>query len=122
VPKLEDAVNRLYQLPLAEFTPARNDLAKRSGAGQAQISKLQKPNVAAWAVNQVYWRHRDVYDRLVAAAEAQRTAHKKVIGGHAADLRGLETAHRDALRAAASHARDALIQAGETASPATMAG
>lgn len=121
MPKIEDAISRLYQLPLAEFTPARNELAKRIGRDLPEISKLQKPNVAAWAVNQVYWKHRDVYDRLVAAAERLRTAHKKVIGGASANLRALETAHRDALRAAADETRHVLAQAGETASQATMA-
>ncbi len=120
MPKIEDAISRLYQLPLAAFTPARNELAKRIGAGAPQISKLQKPNAAAWAVNQLYWHHRDLYDRLIAAAEQLRAAHRKVIAGKPADLRPIEAAHREALRAAAERTREVLIQAGDPASPATL--
>ena len=58
--KLNDEVDELYQLPLAEFTGARNALAarlKQSGrANDASLVKaLQKPPVSAWAVNQLYW-------------------------------------------------------------------
>ena len=36
-------IDRLYQLPLDEFTAARNALAKEAGAAGAQIRTLQKP-------------------------------------------------------------------------------
>ena len=39
--------------PLDEFTAARNALAKETG--DSAIKKLEKPNLAAWAVNQLYW-------------------------------------------------------------------
>jgi hypothetical protein len=61
-------IDRLYQLPLGEFTPARNALAKELGKTDARIKNLQKPNVPAWAVNQLYWRERPLYDRLIKAS------------------------------------------------------
>ena len=50
--------NKLYGLPLERFTEERNALAKRlREEGQrdeaATVSKLRKPSVAAWAVNQI---------------------------------------------------------------------
>ena len=50
----DPALDRLFQLPLDEFTAARNTLAKASGADGAAIRQLSKPPVAAWAVNQLY--------------------------------------------------------------------
>lgn len=119
--KLDEAIDRLYQLPLKEFTPARNALAKEiGGADAAAIRSLQKPNVAAWAVNQLYWRERDVYDRLVRAAERLRQAHRSLLAGKAVDLHEAEKAHRDAIREATQKIREILRAAGESASQATM--
>ena len=50
---IEDEIARLYQLPLDEFTSARNALAKRAGSDAAGIRALTKPSVPAWAVNQL---------------------------------------------------------------------
>ncbi|HZI44113.1 MAG TPA: hypothetical protein VFD53_02770, partial [Ilumatobacter sp.] len=35
----------------------------------ADVRALQKPSVPAWAVNQLFWRSRPVYDELIARAE-----------------------------------------------------
>ena len=72
--KLKDEVDDLFKLPLAEFTDARNELAKRlkqSGrANDANLVKtLTKPSVSAWTVNQLYWNHRVAFDRLFAAGQ-----------------------------------------------------
>mgnify|MGYP001176960089 CR=1 FL=1 len=67
---LDDQIDQLYQLPLDEFTVARNALAKDSGA--SEIKKLEKPNLAAWTVNQLYWRNRKAYDEVTKAAERMR--------------------------------------------------
>ena len=53
---LESQIDKLYQIPLDEFTPARNALAKETG--ESEIKKLEKPNLAAWSVNQLYWHQR----------------------------------------------------------------
>ena len=55
---LERELDALYQLPLDQFTSARDDLAKRLRAdGQAeqaeQVKALRKPPVAVWLVNRL---------------------------------------------------------------------
>src|SRR5688572_23945205 len=63
-------VEALYRLPLAEFTAARNALAaraKKAGGDADAIKGLVKPSISAWAVNQLFWRHRQDFDRLMAA-------------------------------------------------------
>ncbi|MGE3274148.1 MAG: hypothetical protein AB7O67_03480 [Vicinamibacterales bacterium] len=118
----DDEIDALYQGPPEGFTEARNALAKRAGGAEgAAIRKLVKPQLAAWAVNQVYWRDRVVFDRLVKASEALRVAHRRLVSGEDADLRGAETAHGEALARANDAAKAALAESGETASPAVLA-
>jgi hypothetical protein len=114
------AVDRLYQLPLAEFTAARNALAKELGKDGAGVRALEKPNLPAWAVNQLYWQRRPAYKKLIAAADVRRAAHAKKLAGKSADIAAAEAEHTAALRAAAEEVRTLLADAGETATPATM--
>jgi hypothetical protein len=113
-------IDTLYQRPLSDFTAARNELAKRAGKTDPSIKALEKPSVPAWAVNQLYWRERALYDELMAASEALRKAHRAVLAGKTADLGAAERAHRDALRGAVERSRTLLADAGEAATPATM--
>ena len=74
---MEDEVDALFKLPLGEFTPARNALAARlKTAGQQAMADaakaVPKPSVAAWVVNQLYWRHRGSFDRLIEAGDRFR--------------------------------------------------
>lgn len=94
---IEAEIDRLYQLPLDEFTPARNALAKRAGSDAARVRSLSKPPIAAWAVNQLYWKHGDLWNALVAAAENAQRAHRAVLGGKAADVRAASKVHEDAV-------------------------
>jgi hypothetical protein len=119
--KLDDEIDRIYQLPLDEFTSARNALAKQvRGADSTAVRTLQKPNTPAWAVNQLYWRERRAYDRLVDAAERLRKAHRSLLAGKPADLPESEAAHRDAVRDAAQRVRRILENAGDAVTDATM--
>ena len=115
----DDEIDHLYQLPLGEFTPARDALAKRSGAVGPSIRKLQKPTAPAWAVNQLYWKRRKVFDRLTGAAEGMRTAHARRLTGKPADLERAEMVHSAALRAALSATQELLAAAGDPATAAT---
>jgi hypothetical protein len=90
---LEQEIDRLYQLPVADFTSARNALAKTAGADAAEVRSLAKPPLAAWAVNQVYWRDRAVYQALTDAATELRRIHKSILAGKHADLRAASKAH-----------------------------
>jgi hypothetical protein len=118
----DEDIDRLYQLPLAEFTPERNALLKRvpAGADRAAVRALQKPSVPAWAVNQLYWQRRPTFDRLQQAAGRLREAHLQQLSGQRADVAAAETAHRAAMKAALDEIRNLLRAAGEAASPATM--
>lgn len=97
---LEAQIDGLYQLQLDEFTAARNALAKEAGSDAARVRALQKPSVAAWAVNQLYWQKRDVWDALIAAAENARRAHKAVLSGRSGDVRASSEVHEESVEAA----------------------
>jgi hypothetical protein len=113
-------LDHLYQLPLSEFTAARNELAKKAGAGGADIKALPKPSVPAWAVNQLYWTDRRTYDRLIKASERVRAGHAQSLKGKKADLAALELQHDAAVKQAADRVRDILARAGDPGTPATM--
>ena len=113
-------LDQLYQLPLADFTKARDELAKQSVSDGAAIRRLQKPNVPAWAVNQLYWRERGAYDALIAAAERVRRAQVNALAGKGSDVTKAEADHVAARRAALDRIRAILKQAGEKATAATM--
>jgi len=100
--KLDDDVDALYRLPLAEFTAARNTLAARLKQGGRRneadfVKTLGKPPVSAWAVNQLYWNHRDAFDRLIATRERFRQAQNSRLSRKAADMRSALDARREAL-------------------------
>ena len=118
---MADDVDRLFQVPLSEFTAARNELLKTAaGADKAAIRALQKPTVPAWAVNQLFWKRRKVFDRLLEAARKLRVEHGRQLSGKAAEVDAAEARHRDALKSAADEIRSLLESAGEQATPATM--
>lgn len=98
----DDEIGHLYQLPLDEFTAARNALARRA-KNAAEIRALGKPPLAAWAVNQLYWRDRATWDALIDAAENLRKVNRTVLGGRSGDVRAAGAAHdaavHDALKA-----------------------
>lgn len=116
VPRLEAEIDRLYQLPLDQFTAARNALAKEGGAA---VKQLVKPPLAAWAVNQLYWQERDEYDALVTAAEEERRAHAAVLAGRKADVRAAGRAHDAAVETALKAALALLERAEQPATDAT---
>lgn len=116
---LEREIDKLYQLPLSEFTPARNALAKEAGPPGADIKRLQKPPVGAWAVNQVYWQRRPEYQALVEASNELRAAHKAVLSGKRVDLRAVGKQHEEAVEGALKAALAVLKDAGQPATDAT---
>lgn len=115
----DSEVARLYALPLGEFTPARNALAK--ARKDPSIKALEKPNLSAWAVNQIYWHAREQYRALVQAAERVHGEHRKLLGGKPADIRGAEQAHREQVRAAIERIKRLLDEGGQAVTPATLA-
>jgi hypothetical protein len=118
---IESEIDRLYQLPLSEFIAARNDLAKRAGADAARIKALEKPNAAAWAVNQLFSRDRRLYDAVVKMSTRARTAHGHALTGKKTDVPLAEAAHAAAVRDAVDRAAAILRSAGDPATEATLA-
>lgn len=123
--KLEADVDALYMLPLAEFTAARNTLAgqlKKSGrADEANFVKaLGKPSISAWAVNQLYWKHRQEFDRLIATGERFRQAQTSRVAQKGADMRVALDQRRDVLSHISNLATELLRDAGHNPAPDTM--
>ena len=74
-----DTIDRLYGLPLAEFTAARNAAAgelRKAGQREAadQVKALRKPTAAAAAVNRLVREHRGEVEQFLRAAAAMRDA------------------------------------------------
>jgi hypothetical protein len=121
----EDQVDRLFKLPLTEFTKARNALASQlKQAGRAEesagVKALAKPSIAAWTVNQLYWEHPAAFRKLMAAGERIGRAQASEFAGKDADVRGALAARREALSTLSREAEAILGSAGHNASPDTM--
>ena len=117
--RIDAEIDRLYQLPPEEFTAARNALAKGAGADAAEIRALAKPPLPAWAVNQLYWTRRPLYDELIEASAEVRKIHKAILGGRRADLRDAAKAHDAAIDAALKAALGILKDSGHPATDAS---
>ena len=111
MPSLDAQIDFLYQQPLDQFVPARNALAK-SLNGDKRVRALAKPAVAAWAVNQVYWRDRAAYERLVKSGVRLRSAQISALEGKKANVAGAGAAHRQAVADAVSQAQKLAAAAG----------
>ena len=123
--KLGDDVDALFRLPLAEFTASRNTLARRlkqSGRGNEAdfVKGLGKPSISAWAVNQLYWKHREAFDRLIATGEQFRQAQTSGLARKVADMRGVLEARREALSHLSDLATALLRNEGHNPTPETI--
>jgi hypothetical protein len=116
--KIDEQIDQLYQLPLDEFTSARNALAKESG--DSAVKKLEKPTAAVWAINQLYWRERKLYDEVIKTSGQVRAAYKQTLAGKKADVRAAEVFHTEAIRKAKDAIRRFLEEAGNKAADAVM--
>jgi hypothetical protein len=110
---------------LTEFTAARNALAARlKKAGDSEeaerVKALTKPSVPAWAVNQLYLKHRIVFDRLLDAGEKFRKAQTAQLTGKSGDVRAPLETRRAALSELTTQAAKLLTEAGSAAAPDTM--
>ena len=84
------------------------------------MKTLAKPPLSAWVANQLYWRDRQAFDRLMAAGDQFRKAQAAQLAGKSADLRAPLDARRQALVELTKLAGDILREAGHPASPDTM--
>lgn len=110
-------IDSLFRLPLPEYTAARNALAAAmKAAGRAAdadaVKALPKPSLSAWTVNQLYWRHRAPFNRLMAAGTRLRKVHASKLAGGKGDLPTATAAHAAALRELSTQAAEILRHAG----------
>jgi hypothetical protein len=123
---LEQA-DRLFALPLDEFTAARNELARRlkkDGDDDAaeQVRALAKPSVAAWAVNQLARKEAEAVRSLLNLASRLRNAQERSLKGERAadELRAAQAEERDVIRTLTQRAGDILREADRPASGTTL--
>jgi hypothetical protein len=102
--EFDDEIDALYGLPLEEFVPARDALAKRLRADKRRdaadaVKALRKPSVAAWAANQVLRARPDERSALLEAGDALRAAQERLLAGKgdAAAARAAGEAERSAV-------------------------
>ena len=126
VPELDEELDRLFELPPAEFTAARNDLVGRlKKANQTdaaeRVKGLRKPTIPIWALNQVARHHSGDVEELTKASEELRAAQESSIAdGDRERLRGATTAERDALRQLTQRAAQLLEATGQKPTPAVL--
>jgi len=121
----DDELDALFTHPLSEFTAARNALVRRlkqaNRVGDSErVQALAKPAISAWAVNQLYWKHRDEFDLLLAAGARLGQAHTLQMTGKAADVHAPLAARREALSVLLHLADKLLRDAGHSSSPDIM--
>ena len=122
---LEDAAERLYGLPLEDFTRERDAAARelrkaKERDAAAVVAKLPKPSQAAWAANALSRDRRDLVDDLLAAVDDLREAQEAAVSGKgAAGLRDAAAAERAAVDALVDAAKD-LRPSGRKPSGATL--
>jgi len=120
---VEGAIDRLYSLDPDQFTKERNETAKRlreqgDPAASDRIKGLRRPTVAAWAVNQLPRRRRDLVDDLLEAGVALRAAQRSALSGPGrGDLRGATQARRAAVARLLDEATALLEEAGRNPAP-----
>jgi hypothetical protein len=123
---LEREIDRLYALPLDEFTSARNELARRlKNEGEKdtaeEVAALVKPSVPVWAINQLARRDKAALRALLDAAAKLRKAQERALAGGDSDaLRAAQTAEREAIRDLTQKAGGILEEAGRPASRAIL--
>jgi flagellar biosynthesis GTPase FlhF len=122
MPKLDDDIDGLFKLPLTEFVGARKALAgrlKQNGfVSEAEgVKALAKPSISAWTVNQLYWRHREAFDELIATSQRFRRAQTS---GKMVNMREALDARREALSQLSDLATEALRAAGHNPSLDTL--
>lgn len=111
---LHATIEDLYRAELSEFVAVRKRLAdelKAAGKKElaAQVSKLGRPSVSAWAVNRLWWQQRELFAELLAAAA-------RVKNGE----RDANREHRELLGELRERATALLKDAGNAASDTTL--
>lgn len=116
-------IDALFQRSLADFTGARNALAKQLRTegrtlDAERVKALPKPPAPAWAVNQLYWQDPKAFERLLTLGERVRKAQTGQLRN--ADLRALLEEKKQMTTALLTQASAILEEAGHAASADAM--
>ena len=122
--KLDDDLDALFRLPLAEFISERTKLTARlKKEGRAtdanEVKAIPKPSISVWTVNQLYWRHRNQFDRLISAGQRFRRAHTSR-AAKVSELNEALESRRDSLNRLSDLAAALLSEAGHNPSLETL--
>ncbi len=118
-----DPLDALFRAPRDRFVTLRNALVKQlrtagDASGAAQVRALTKPNVSAWAVNQLWWTRRTDVEALLEAGRRQAKAVRSAAGPTEHATAG--QARRRALGTLMDAATEILTTAGNAATMATL--
>jgi hypothetical protein len=122
----DEEVDRLYGLPLAEFTRARDELARElrkagEGDASANVKALSKPPLSAWTVNQLARKEPLQIRALMTAGERLRKAQSEVLGGGDPDeLQAALQRQREVVAALLGSGKRILETEGHPATDATL--
>lgn len=117
----------LYGLPLEQFVPERTALSRElRSAGRreeaAEVARLRKPSVAAWAVNQLVRNQGRAVRELFGAGDGLRETQRRALSGEGdgASVRAAADRERAAVDALVDAARGLLSAEGHELSPAIL--
>ena len=117
MPELDDAeVERLYGLPLEQFTGERDALAKKLRAEKRReeadaVKALRKPSVAAWTVNRLARDQPRELKALLAAADRVRRSPGEGADELRSSVESLLGSARELLEQERGSASDSVLQA-----------
>jgi hypothetical protein len=112
VPDLDRELDALYDLPLEEFTKARNDLVGRlrkahQSEAAAEVRGLKKPTVVAWIANRLARDEPTLIAALLEAGELLRETQQRALAGNAKpeEVADASSAERESIRGLLTAAR-----------------
>ena len=115
---LDREIDRLYELPLDEFTAGRNALARKLKSGgdedaAEQVAALAKPSLPVWAINQLARQEKAKLRTLLDTGARLRKAQARALSGGGSDaLRTAQAEEREAIRDLVERAEAILEKAG----------
>lgn len=123
---VSEQLDRLYDLPLEEFTAARDEVARdlrergeREAA--AEVKALRRPTVAAWTVNQLVRRHPGEVQELLSLREELRGAQRTALSGRGGGgLREIGERRRAVIDALLGRVEAVLTQGGHATTRSTL--
>lgn len=122
---VNERIAELYGLMLDEFTPARDRLAaelrEEGDEAAAEVKKLRRPTVSAWAVNHLVRNHRREVQELFTVSDDIREAQRTALSGSGAEaMREITARRRRVVDGLVHRAEDLLTEAGHASSRSTL--